>query len=625
VITHALFALVLAIAAPEISIELAPDQPMPFVYLDEPLLIELQSEKDLSAETSLTVQSTQESRAWTSETSAITLREGSPYWSVYEDIPATRGYYAALFRIEHGGETSELRAFYSRVDRPYGGTPQAFNVGMPGNAQKAAYLLRHAGVPFTRVKLGAPNFEDALAQAKSCGLKMCVQADGDDPAALNLAVKETSLNHCAEIARWEFFTRGENGRLQSLIESVRAGNCNAPVYAVLRNEGEVRQLMQDGGHAQVKGLVAQGAELGYGALLLWNEAIREGGYESFELETMNESPANADPARFNQAILYNCLMQRAGGASVNGLDGALLYADYPGELFPILCGLAPQLAKLETVGVMVPSANVTAPVFRSGDEWCVAIWNGAGAEKIQLPVGAAKGLRITNAFNNEVPAPAIANEVLEIEANATLQLVWGKGGALLGNCARTHAGYFARQIAANETYKSYLDPALLDIVADIAKEPGGRESRTQFFKLIRSFPELEAQWHAGLMPRPVAVPAIAQLAALARHLCTLEELRGDPILEPMNDMLARARELQSLYLTGTVGMEQPYHRGEWLLAEVKRLNEEAESLAENGHRIEAAAVAALCEWRARALEFAAKAGPQSTLGAITPVALLSPR
>jgi hypothetical protein len=89
----------------------------------------------------------------------------------------------------------------------------------------------------------------------------------------------------------------------------------------------------------------------------------------------------------------------------------------------------------------------------------------------------------------------------------------------------------------------------------------------------------------------------------------------------MNDMLARAREMQSLYLTGTVGMEQPYHRGDWLLQEVKRLNDEAATLAENGARIEAAAVAALCEWRARALEFAAKAGPQSTLSAISPVAM----
>ena len=39
--------------------------------------------------------------------------------------------------------------------------------------------------------------------------------------------------------------------------------------------------------------------------------------------------------------------------------------------------------------------------------------------------------------------------------------------------------------------------------------------------------------------------------------------------------------------------------------------DEAESLATGGAKIEADAVAALAEWRARGLEFAAKAGPLS--------------
>jgi hypothetical protein len=109
----------------------------------------------------------------------------------------------------------------------------------------------------------------------------------------------------------------------------------------------------------------------------------------------------------------------------------------------------------------------------------------------------------------------------------------------------------------------------------------------------------------------VATTTLARLARLARTLCQLEAVIGVSFLEPLQDTLARCKEFQSMYLTGVTATPQARQRGDRLVAEVRRLMDEAEALAQLDRRIEADAVAALAEWRARGLEYAAKAGPQS--------------
>src|SRR5690606_1315463 len=107
------------------------------------------------------------------------------------------------------------------------------------------------------------------------------------------------------------------------------------------------------------------------------------------------------------------------------------------------------------------------------------------------------------------------------------------------------------------------------------------------------------------------VAALSHLADLARTLCRLEGAREASFLEPLADTLARCEEYQSLYLTGVTTTPQARLRGDWLVQEVRRLMDEAETLAAANAKIEADAVAALAEWRARGLEFATKAGPLS--------------
>jgi hypothetical protein len=166
-------------------------------------------------------------------------------------------------------------------------------------------------------------------------------------------------------------------------------------------------------------------------------------------------------------------------------------------------------------------------------------------------------------------------------------------------------------LAAVEGVEHIAPAQVLASLEPVRLYDSGSQARFSFLGLIRTLPELEAAWHRGELPRASAVPAIAALARTARALCALEQERGEPFLEPLHETLARCAEFQSLYLTGTASARGPQERADWILDEVGRLMEEARELAAAGRGIEADAVAALAEWRARALQYAADAAPLS--------------
>jgi LysM repeat protein len=100
---------------------------------------------------------------------------------------------------------------------------------------------------------------------------------------------------------------------------------------------------------------------------------------------------------------------------------------------------------------------------------------------------------------------------------------------------------------------------------------------------------------------------MAALTRVVRRVAVVEEGRGQTFLEPLQETLARCRQTSSLYLTRSAGSEAARLRGDWLLAEVNRLVSEAEALDAADRAIEAKAVAALAEWRAASLRYAATA------------------
>ena len=184
---------------------------------------------------------------------------------------------------------------------------------------------------------------------------------------------------------------------------------------------------------------------------------------------------------------------------------------------------------------------------------------------------------------------------------------------MLAQAAASMVRKEAEHIVRDEEFKSVLSPDLIDALGRLTTCTADMRTRFEFFSVIRVFPELESQWHAGRVATSAAVPLMARIDTLVRSLCVLQQETGEPFLEPLHETLAKCGQYQSLYLTGTGGAQASRPRGDWLMREVDSLVDEARDLVRQGRPIQADAVAALGEWRARSLQSMSKVASDPTL------------
>jgi hypothetical protein len=276
-----------------------------------------------------------------------------------------------------------------------------------------------------------------------------------------------------------------------------------------------------------------------------------------------------------------------------------------------LNGLAHGVAPAPFAGRLPQAGKARALLFTSGKLWTLAYWSSGQEESLVVPWSGDHPFALVDSWNNTTPVDAPKEDEWRGPAAAEVRFLRGEDGPIIKATLISQARDTIKHILGEKSLDIAWNGEVRAALEAIAANPEGEQSRVHFFTLLRAFPEIEGRWHAGQLPRPVAVAAMAHLAELSRTLCRLEAARDAGFLEPLADTLARCEEYQSLYLTGATTTPQARARGDWLVQEVRRLMDEAEALAANGAKIEADAVAALAEWRARGLEFAAKAGPLS--------------
>ena len=308
-------------------------------------------------------------------------------------------------------------------------------------------------------------------------------------------------------------------------------------------------------------------------------------------------------------VLFDALSHRAIRV---GFPAALVLDQ--GKLRPglsYLNGLAHGVAPAPFAGRLPQAGKARALLFTSGKQWTLAYWSSGQDESLAVPWSGDHPFALADSWNNATPVDAPEGDEWRGSAAAEVRFLRGEDGPIIKATLVSQARDTIKHILSDKSQDIAWNGEVRAALEAIAAAPEGEQSRVHFFTLLRAFPEIEGRWHAGLLPRPVAVAAMAHLADLSRTLCRLEAAREAGFLEPLADTLARCEEYQSLYLTGATTTPQARARGDWLVQEVRRLMDEAETLAAGGAKIEADAVAALAEWRARGLEFAAKAGPLS--------------
>lgn len=607
----ALAALLLALGAATIDVALAPDQPLPFVYVDDPLILQLKSDSDVTVTGRIDF-SGDEGEQVSLKLPAIDLRATGKHWQPLEGVPTKKGRYNAHVTLDAGGSPIQADLEFCRIDRPEKGDGASICVRL-GMADERS-LLALGGIPVRQVELDAslPEIANAVEAATKAGFKVTLYLDTERlPNAAEIA-ESASKSLGDKVAAWDIHAHGNAVTFETLIQAARRGGSRAPVAVVVDGPLALASFMTAPSGRMISAAILRQDAPQRGTIEAVRFAAEQAGHEGFSVFASSaglDSAGGPVGARMVRQFVRN----RAAGVSHCDLDPEHVYEDaHFGAGYVHLGALVRRLNGGICVGELELPRSAYAAVFRKNGGWTIAAWREGGPGATDIPLGNAANLVLTDAVNNALPAPEPHDGTITLDLDEEPVYLSGEGGTVLASAARAQAVREAKAFVANKTFREGLPSELVDLVNMVATSPTGRTERINFFGLLRMYPLLEQQWHEGAIRRSVAVPAMASMTRLVRSLCILEQEAGEPFIELLQESLARCGEYQSQYLTGTGGATDDHERADWLSAEVGRLMADAKSLAEHGREIEAVGVASLAEWRARALEFAMRAAPLNT-------------
>lgn len=602
--------------AASVNIEIAPDQPLSFVYADDPLIIELQAAQDGEAEAHVLVEGPHRAEPLRFDLGPFSLRRGGSRWCALPGFPPERGYFTTHVTVRMRDEVTEQTASFCRIDRLHGAAPIPVFADLAALSPPIITALHAVNCRSIRLRGDLPEIETHLQAAAAAGLNAILFFDLAAEADATAIAGRIAGQFGPIIIRWEVDARGDTGRLDDMAEAVRKAGCQAPIALLVAGPEDIPVLLekQAGEHAREAVLIQH--TVNTDAARAVRRAAALAGYEGWTVHVLLQgTDAGAGSgSRFSR----NMLELLSGAALTAGFSLPAVYDDSLKEGYAYLSGMMQRIGAAQPAGSLPLASPAAARLFREGKNWVLAMWSDAPNREIRVPLKDATELRLTDALNNPLPLPSVEQDTMTLLLNPAPIFLSGNGGPVLAEAATARVRDTARAFAANERHRESIPKELVSLVASIAQDPQGRADRDAFFAVLRAFPLLEKQWHSGQLPRAAAAPAIVELARIARALCVLEEYRQEPFLDPIKDTLEKCNAYQSLYLTGSSG-DRTLERGDWLFKEVGALADEAERLEAAGLYIEACAVAALAEWRARALEFAMQAGSLSAMPEPPPV------
>ncbi|MFA6241751.1 MAG: hypothetical protein WC655_12535 [Candidatus Hydrogenedentales bacterium] len=606
-------ALLFLLSAPMIEVSLAPDQPIPFVYVDDPLILQLKAsaETDLKISGEVTFTGPLE-KPVVVELPAIALRAQGTHWHQVEGAPPGRGRFQTHLALTVNGQPAEFDLVYCRIDRPNAKLVAPIGVHLLDAGDKTTVAIQ--GIPVRQICLNAddPHVEETVDRAVKSGCLVSLLVDTSKTPNAAERCEQLARTLLDKVAAWIVTIPDSQVAFDVIAEAVRRGGSRAPVMPVVAGAEDVAALLGNGAGKYATSAVMRSETLTSDNLSVLRVAAESLGYEGFTTNVLGVG-ADVQGSDPGPALAQNCIRNLAGGARLCFLEPALLFTE--GQFrdgYVYLAALVNRLGAAQYVGPLEMPKDVDAFVFRTGTTWTLAIWTSGDGSDVSVGVGEATKVACTDAVNNSVALPEAKDDAYALNVTTQPRYLTGEGGDILTKAARNMARREAQTFVGTKPFQEGLPSELMAIMQSIASIKGGKPDRLNFFAILRMFPVLEQMWHEGKLGKEVAVPAMASMSRLVRTLCVLEQEAGEPFLEVLQATLDRCGEYQSQYLTGSGGTNNTHERADWLLAEVGRLMSESKSLVEQGREIEATGVASLAEWRARSLESAAKAAPLST-------------
>lgn len=600
--------LLVLFGAGQIQVTLAPDQPVPAVYIDEPLVVEFRSPVDTTCTVDLQVNVPGQQTLRIS-LGSIRLIAGRPRWVSVDALPPLYGPHSVRILIREPKAETEIAAQFHRIERPTMLDALPLCVNLDGFAEDLLYALRSVPVGALRLRTNDPDLLDKAQYARNAeGYGIRLRADdGEDLGLESLKELARSIRGGADL--WELSTSEGPLRLLDMARAIRNGSPGAQVHAVVANPAEFSEILSEDVYHEIEGVVldAESAALGtVGAFVLVAERA---GFERYPLLWF---PGLVEGDVGPHEVMQRVIAAVSNSAAAVCLDVKDLYGEEGfGPLFDMLCAATRLLGAATFAGSIACEEDVRGEVFRDwspdgrGEAWVMALW-GAKSEEALLSVSLdpSSGLELLDVYGNQVPLPVDGEGAVSVQVTDVPLYLRGRGGSILERAAAQAVQRVAAEVLADTDLARNLDAETSAALKSLSGFNMGSGTRSEFLIILRSLPVIEWEWNQGTLESAVAVPTMARFAGLSRHLALLEQQSGVPFLDPLEKTLSSCAEFQQRIHDESGRRRLSSPRTDWLMGEVSRLTAEARKLAALGRDIEAQAVAALAEWRARCLEVA---------------------
>ncbi len=364
--------LLVLFGAGQIEVRLAPDQPVPAVYIDEPLVVEFRSPVDAACTVDLRVDVPGQ-ETFRISLGDIRLAAGRPRWVSVDALPPLYGPHSVRILVREPDAEKEIHAQFHRIERPTMLDALPLCVNLDGFTEDLLYALR--SVPIGALRLRAIDL-DLFDEVKSAriaeGYGIHLRVDDAEDVDLE-SLRGLARSIADGVGLWELSTSEGPLRLLDMARAIRSGARDAQVYAVVTDPAEFGEILSEDVYHEIEGAVldAGGAELS--SVEAFVPVAERAGFEKYPLRWVSGAVTDDVGAH---VVLQRVISAVSNGAAAVCLDAEDLYGEEGfGPLFDMLCAATRLLGPATSAGSIACGEDVRCEVFRDwspggrGDAW----------------------------------------------------------------------------------------------------------------------------------------------------------------------------------------------------------------------------------------------------------------
>jgi len=588
-----LTALSLCIAG-QVTVHLAPDQPLPLVSMDDPLVMEFVANADGAYTVDVTV--TAEGHIPENLTlGTLNLQADRPYWTIVKGLTLRRGPHRVDTVVTSSKGNWESSGTVHRIDRALGNTDSQIGISFKDGDlihQRAVMEIPHNRLQWSG---SLDNIEEFMLIFSGTEPDLHIDVHAN---TTSLAATEAAKSWGKSISEWHIPYGSNSVTFSSTSQAIWQGHPLAHINAYFTDPNGLGMMIRTEKTPALRGITIPYDTARRSNFSTFNAMAERTGVEKLPI-TLNV----VEPADSHSLVktLFLSLTQPVKGISIPIAAIQSQDHDLP-QAFSYITRLAHISSQVRFVGTLAIDSDITGYVFRRKNpehpkNWSILAWTNAAPGHYEISVGNAPMMELQDILNNTLDTLTPIGETVSIPLDARPVWVQGDRGGILAQVMKD-----AVDLSSTEAYMAILPKAVQDMVSNLQECDPASSKRLALFTLLRAFPELESSMQSRTVPSSVGVPVCAALARMVNALAVLEQETGTPFLEPTSKIRASVLEFQSAYRTRTATAGGTHERPGWLLAEVSRLLELSLEIEAEGRPIEASAIASLAEWRARSLD-----------------------